>query len=76
MGCLVCVVIAGYLLYGAAGRSAYSDGAAAQARGDCATAVARYDTVTGLFELTLRRYVPAAAVNRAQCVAFAAASQA
>lgn len=73
---LLAVVVSGYLLYGVAGRSVYAEGIAAQSRADCATAITKYDTVTGPYELTLSRDVPAAAEQRAQCVAFEAASRA
>lgn len=73
---LVVVVAGGYLLYVAAGRSVYADGVAAQSRADCATAITKFDTVAGPYELTLSRNVAAAEQNRAQCVAFEAASQA
>lgn len=73
---LVAAIVGGYLLYGAAGRSVYAEGTAAQARADCATAMMKYDTVTGPYELTLSRNVPSAAQHRAECTAFEAASRA
>lgn len=72
---LVAVVAGGYLLYVVAGRSVYEEGVAAQSRADCATAIAKFDTVAGAYELTLSRTVGDAAQNRAQCVAFEAASR-
>lgn len=73
---LVVTVVAGYLVYGAAGRSVYAEGVAAQGRADCANAIRKFDLVTGPYELTLSRDVPAAAQNRAQCEAFTSASRA
>jgi len=70
---LVAAVVAGLLSYGAAGRDAYADGRAAQADGDCATAVDRYDQVTGPYELTLSPIVARAAAARAVCLEFVAA---
>jgi tetratricopeptide (TPR) repeat protein len=70
---LVAAVVAGLLAYGAAGRQAYDDGVAAQERGDCATAMDRYDQVTGPFELTLGTTVRAAAAHRDVCEALVAA---
>jgi tetratricopeptide (TPR) repeat protein len=70
---LIAAVVAGLLAYGAAGRQAYDDGVAAQRRGDCATAMDRYDQVTGPFELTLGATVRAAAANRDVCEALVAA---
>lgn len=69
---LVTAVVGGYLLYGAAGRSVYATGIAAQGRADGATAIIRYDAVTAPYQLTLSRHVPAR--RRAQCTAFEAAS--
>lgn len=71
----VAVVVAGYLLYGVAGRAEYAEGVAAMRAADCAGAVPSFDTVTGPYELTLSRDVPAAAVRRAECVDFQAAQQ-
>lgn len=73
---LVVAMVAGYLLYGAAGRRVYAAGLAAQSRADCASAIMKYDTVTGAYELTLSRDVPAARAATEQCAAFAAASDA
>lgn len=73
---LVGAMVAGFLFYGAVGRRVYADGVAAQARADCANAIMKYDTVTGPYELTLSRNVPAATTNREQCAAFAMAENA
>lgn len=75
-GVLVVAMVAGYLLYGAAGSRAYAAGLAAQSRADCASAIMEYDTVTGAYELTLSREVPAASAAKEQCVAFVTASDA
>lgn len=69
-------LVAGYLVYGAAGRGAYHDGVAAMERGDCAEANRKFDAVTGRYELTLSRDVEAAGANRDLCAQFAAASEA
>ncbi|MGH3940069.1 MAG: hypothetical protein ACRDTG_15835 [Pseudonocardiaceae bacterium] len=73
---LIVAMVAGYLLYGAAGRRAYAAGLAAQSRADCATAIMNYELVSGLYELTLSRDIPAAREATEQCVAFTAASEA
>lgn len=70
---LVVAVVAGLLAYGAVGRAVYDDAVAAQQRGDCATAMDRYDQVTGPFELTLGATVRQAAANRDVCEALVAA---
>lgn len=72
----VVVVVAGYLLYAAAGRSAYADGRTALSQGDCAAAIDRFDAVTGFYELTLSRDVAAAAADREECAAFLSAATA
>lgn len=69
----VAAVVAGHVGYGAAGRAVYADGLAAQSGGDCAAATARYDAVTGPFELTLAREVGEAATRREECVVFVTA---
>lgn len=71
---LVGALVTGYLLYGAAGGRAYADAAAARDRGDCATAVDGFGTVTGIYQLTLSGDVARAAAGRAECTAFLAAS--
>jgi Tetratricopeptide repeat len=72
----VLAVVGGHLGYGAAGRATYAAGLEAQGRADCIAANRAFDLVTGPFELTLSRDVPAAAVRRAECAAFLAAEQA
>jgi len=71
---LVAAVVAGLAGYGAAGRAAYAEGRAAQADGDCATAMDRYDQVTGPFELTLSTTVAKAAAARDLCREFVTAT--
>ena len=71
---LVAATVAGLLTYGAAGRAAYEEGRAAQSTGDCATAMARYDQVTGPYALTLNDTVTAAAEARDVCRRYAAAA--
>ena len=66
----VAVVVAGYVGYGIAGRGVHADGLAAQARADCPTAVERFDTVTGPFELTLSTTVTDAGAKRTECAEF------
>lgn len=73
---LVGAMVAGFLFYAAAGQRVYADGVAAQERADCANAITKYDAVTGPYELTLSRNVPAATTNREQCAAFAMAENA
>ncbi len=75
-GLLIALMAGGYLIYGAVGRQIYADGVTAQSQGDCVAAIPEFDIVTGPYELTLSRDVPAARENRAQCLAFVAASNA
>jgi hypothetical protein len=70
----VVAVIGGYVAYGIAGHAAYTRGADAMGRGDCAAANGEFDTVSGPFALTLSEDVPAAQERRTECDAFAAAS--
>jgi len=67
---VIAVIVAGYALYSVGGNRAFASGEAAQAAGDCKAAVARYDWVTGPYELTLSGNVAAAERNRAYCSAF------
>ncbi|WP_214407974.1 tetratricopeptide repeat protein [Pseudonocardia lacus] len=73
---LVAALVGGFVGYRVAGSSVYAEGMDAQARADCATAVQRFDSVDGPFELTLSADVPAARLARAQCQAFLLAVQA
>jgi len=72
----VTALVAGYLGYGAGGRATYSAALVAQVRGDCATATPAFDTVTGVYRLTLADHVRRAAVGRTECAAYTAASMA
>ncbi|MBC8093620.1 MAG: hypothetical protein H7Y15_17135, partial [Pseudonocardia sp.] len=69
-------VVAGYVFYGLAGGATYADAAAARDRGDCTAAIPGYGLVSGMYELTLSGNVPRAEAERAECVAFVAASDA
>ncbi|WP_232664197.1 hypothetical protein [Pseudonocardia sp. TRM90224] len=69
----IVALVAGFLVYDGAGRSAYETGLDAQRRGDCNAAVTAFDTVTGPFELTFGPYVTEAAVKRVECDEFTAA---
>jgi TolA-binding protein len=66
----VAVVIAGYVGYGIAGASTYDSGITAQANGDCTTAIDEFDTVTGLYELTLSTDVLDAQDRTEECAAY------
>jgi tetratricopeptide (TPR) repeat protein len=66
----VLAVAAGYALYGLAGDRVLASGEAAKAAGDCAKANARYDLVTGPFELTLSGNGASAEQNREYCSQF------
>ncbi|MGB3442016.1 MAG: hypothetical protein WBA97_24995, partial [Actinophytocola sp.] len=66
----VAVVAALYAGYGLAGAAVYDHGVAAQANGDCVTAVGAFDTVTGPFELTLNADVLDARARSVECAAF------
>jgi hypothetical protein len=73
---LVAAMVAGFVAYRSAGSAVFAEGRTAQAAADCATAVERFDTVDGPFELTLSADVPAARAGRAQCQAYLAATDA
>jgi tetratricopeptide (TPR) repeat protein len=66
----IAVLAGGYVLYGVVGNRVLSSGEAAQADGDCRTATARFDLVTGPFELTLSPAVASAERNREYCRQF------
>ena len=72
----VLAVVAGYVGYGTAGRSVYAAGVEAQGRADCAAGNGAFAAVTGPFELTLSRDVPAADARRAECTEYLAAESA
>jgi tetratricopeptide (TPR) repeat protein len=69
----VLVVVGGHVGYAEAARATYAGGLAAQGRAECGAANSAFDAVTGPYELTLSRDVPAAALRRAECEAFLAA---
>jgi TolA-binding protein len=66
----VALLVAGYAGYGIAGASTYDRGVTAQTNGDCAAATAAFDTVTGLFELTLSADVLEAQDRAKECAAY------
>lgn len=70
---LLAVLSTGLGAYTVAARSEYAEGVAAQVRGDCAAAGARFDTVAGLFALALSGDVRAAETGRVECAAYVAA---
>ncbi len=72
----VAAVVAGHIGYAEGARATFAAGLEAQGRADCGAANRAFDTVTGPFELTLSRDVPAAAQGRAECTAFLAAESA
>src|SRR5262249_10313106 len=63
-------VVAAYVGYGIAGNSTYDSGITAQANGDCTTATDKFDTVTGLYELTLSANVQDAQHRAEECTAY------
>lgn len=71
----VMVVVGGHLGYAGAARATYAGGLEAQGRADCAAANRSFAVLTGPYELTLSRDVPAAALRRAECDAFLAAER-
>jgi tetratricopeptide (TPR) repeat protein len=72
----ILVVVGAHLGYAGAARATYAAGLEAQGRADCAEANRSFDALTGPYELTLSRDVPAAALRRAECTAFIGAQQA
>jgi hypothetical protein len=73
---LLAVLAAGFVGYRQLGASTYADGVAAQRTADCATAVPRFDQVTGAYRLTLSSDVAAAGAARTECQQFTAAGDA
>jgi tetratricopeptide (TPR) repeat protein len=71
----VLVIVGGHVGYAGAARATYASGLEAQGRGDCAAANHSFDALTGPYELSLSRDVPAAALRRAECVDFAGAEE-
>lgn len=72
----VLVIVGGHVGYAGAARATYASGLAAQGRADCAEANRAFDALTGPYELTLSRDVPAAVLRRAECTDFIGAEQA
>jgi hypothetical protein len=72
----VLVLVAGHIGYAGAARATYAVGMEAQGRADCTAANRSFDAVTGPYELTLSRDVPAAAQRRGECTDFLVAQQA
>lgn len=72
----VLVIVGSHVGYAGAARATYAAGLEAQGRADCAAANRSFDALTGPYELTLSRDVPAAAQRRAECAAFLGAQQA
>jgi tetratricopeptide (TPR) repeat protein len=66
----VLAVVAGHIGYAEAGRATYAAGVEAQGRADCTEANRAFDALTGPYELTLSRDVPAAALRGAECTEF------
>jgi hypothetical protein len=71
----VLVIVGGHVGYAGAARATYAAGFEAQGRGDCVAANRSFAALTGPYELTLSRDVPAAAQRRAECAAFLGAQQ-
>jgi TolA-binding protein len=64
---LLLLVVAGFVGYQAAGRSALADAHAAYAAGDCPAALDRYARVQARYELTLTSVTSTARVDRREC---------
>jgi tetratricopeptide (TPR) repeat protein len=71
----VLAVVAGHIGYAEAGRATYAAGVEAQGRADCTAANRAFGAVTGPYELTLSRDVPAAALRHAECTEFLGAEE-
>ncbi|MHA6617132.1 hypothetical protein [Pseudonocardia sp. DLS-67] len=69
----VLVVVGGHIGYAGAARATYAGGLDAQGRADCTAANRSFAALTGPYELTLSRDVPAAALRRAECDDFLSA---
>jgi tetratricopeptide (TPR) repeat protein len=77
LGVVAVLAVAGvHIGYAGAARATYAAGLEAQGRADCAAATRSFDALTGPYELTLSRDVPAAAQRRTECAGFTAAEQA
>jgi len=64
---LVVLIVAGFVGYQAAGRSALADAHAAYAAGDCPAALDRYARVQARYELTLTSVTSTARADRREC---------
>lgn len=64
---LVLLILAGFLGYQAAGRSALADARAAHATGDCPAALDRYASVQSRYELTLTSVTADARADQREC---------
>jgi tetratricopeptide (TPR) repeat protein len=71
----VLAVVAGHIGYAEAGRATYAAGVEAQGRADCTAANRAFGALTGPYELTLSRDVPAAALRHAECTEFLGAEE-
>ena len=69
----IAALAGGYVLYGVVGNQVLASGESAQADGDCDKATARFDLVTGPFELTLSPAVASAERSRDYCRRFLSA---
>ncbi|TQM42943.1 hypothetical protein [Pseudonocardia cypriaca] len=77
LGFVAVLVVAGaHIGYAGAARATYAAGLEAQGRADCTQANRSFDALTGPYELTLSRDVPAAALRRAECSDFIGAEEA
>jgi len=64
---LLLLIVAGFVGYQAAGRSALADAHAAYAAGDCEAALDRYASIQARYELTLTSVTSTARVDRREC---------
>ena len=64
---LVLLMVAGFVGYQVAGRSALADARAAHAAGDCPVALDRYASVQSRYELTLTSVTAAARADQREC---------
>ncbi|RSM57698.1 hypothetical protein DMB66_32170 [Actinoplanes sp. ATCC 53533] len=64
---LLLLIVAGFVGYQVAGRSALADAHAAHAAGDCPAALDRYASVQARYELTLTSVTATARVDRHEC---------
>ena len=71
----VLAIVGAHIGYAGAARATYAAGLEAQGRADCAAANRSFDALTGPYELTLSRDVPAAAQRRSECTDFLGAEQ-